>query len=245
MIQGLYLATQGMTTLMQKQDQIANNLANINTTGFKQSHLFTQAYQRFLHDDERNPRLTREIKASEVYTDHREGTLRKTGQPLDVSIRGSGFFKVMTPQGVRYTRNGHFSMDANGFLVTGDGGKVMAREGFVRLDTRFPVSVSASGEVIQDGTTAAVIRIADFEKPYRLLRTGNNYFTPQLPDNPEIETTGFMLKQGYLEGSNVNMIDNMVRMISAYRNFEADQRALMAQDETLQKAVREVGALRS
>lgn len=244
MVQGIYLATQGMTALMQKQDQISNNLANINTTGFKQSHLFTEAYQRFLTDDENNPRATREIKADQVYTDYSEGTMKKSNQPLDVMIKGTGFFKVMTPDGVRYTRNGSFSMNPEGFLVTGDGGKVMSREGYVRLDTRYPVQISPNGEVIQDGTVGSVLKIVDFNKPYRLLRTGSNYFMPQMPDNPETEPTGFALKQGFLEGSNVNVIKNMVQMISAFRNYEADQKALLAQDETLQKAVSEVGRVR-
>lgn len=242
MIQGLHIATQGMTTLMQKQDQIANNLANINTTGFKQSGLFARAYQKYLDDDERRVFANRQVKADEVYIDFREGPSRKTGNPLDLAIRGSGFFTVMTPNGVRYTRNGNFAIDSKGFLVTSDGAKVMGRDGYIRLDkAEKPVRVTVTGKVMQGSEEVGVLRIADFEKPYRLLREGSSHFRPQLPDNPVRESPGFQIKQGFLEGSNVNVIRSMAQMITAFRNYEADQRALMAQNETLDKAVNQVG----
>jgi flagellar basal-body rod protein FlgG len=85
------------------------------------------------------------------------------------------------------------------------------------------------------------LAIADFKKPYRLVREGSSYFRPALPDNPAIDSPGFAIKQGYLEGSNVSPVKNMVQMISAFRTYEAEQKALMAQNETLGKAVTEVG----
>ncbi|MBD3317020.1 MAG: flagellar basal-body rod protein FlgF [Chitinivibrionales bacterium] len=242
MIQGLHIATQGMTTLMQKQDQIANNLANVNTTGFKQSGLFARAYQKYLDDDQQRVFANREVKADEAYIDYREGPSRKTGNTLDLAIRGSGFFTVMSPNGVRYTRNGNFSLNPDGFLINTDGAKVMGREGYIRIDkAKEPVTVTATGKVLQGDEEVGVLKISDFKKPYRLIREGGGAFRPRLPDNPPIESSGFQIKQGFLEGSNVNAIRNMARMITTYRNFEADQRALMAQNETLDKAVNQVG----
>jgi flagellar basal-body rod protein FlgG len=241
MIQGIYTAVQGMTPMMQKQDQIANNLANANTTGFKQSGLFIRSYQKYLENDQRQPFASQQIKADKVYVDFAEGTPRKTGGQLDLMIKGSGFFTLMTDEGVRYTRNGNFGIDKEGFLVAQDGSRVLSTEGFVRLDRGLPVHVSAKGEVMQGSEERAVLRIADFKKPYRMLREGESRFRPQLPDNPELKSPGFLLKQGYLEGSNVNVVRNMVQMISALRNFEAEQRALTAQDQTLDKAVNQVG----
>lgn len=243
MIQGIYTASQGMTSLADKQDQIANNLANIQTTGFKQSGLFTKTFQKCLANDEQKPFVNSEIVPDNVYVDYSEGNMIKTGSPFDVFIKGSGFLTVMTPDGIKYTRNGNLSLNAEGFIVTSDGSKVMGKDGFIRVDPESAgaVSINDYGEVFQDADIKGVLRIADFKKPYKLLREGNSYFKPQEPDTAVVESQGFAIKQGYLEGSNVNIIKNMVDMISAYRNFEADQKAETSQDETLQKAINDVG----
>ncbi|MBD3346726.1 MAG: flagellar hook-basal body complex protein [Chitinivibrionales bacterium] len=242
MLQGLYLASQSMTTLMQKQDQIANNLANINTTGYKQSGLFTRAYQKYLADDQLRPFANREIKSDEVYIDYSEGRQIKTGNPLDFSIKGSGCFTVMTDQGIAYTRNGNFSVDKNGLLITSDGSKVMGKGGYIRIDSELPaVTVTETGEILQGNESKGELRIADFNKPYKMLRYGNGCFVPKKPDEKVVESPGYAIQQGVLEGSNVNIIKNMAQMIAAHRNFEADQRAVFAQNESLGKAVNEVG----
>jgi flagellar basal-body rod protein FlgG len=243
MIQGIYTASQGMTPLLDKQDQIANNLANLQTTGFKQSGLFVKTFQKYLSNDSRQPFVNSEIKPDDVYVDYSEGAMIKTGSPLDLFIKGSGFLTVMTQDGIRYTRNGNLSLNADGFLTTSDGSRIMGKDGFVRVDTKSasPVSINDYGEVIQDADVKGMLRISDFKKPYKLLREGNSYFKPQQPDSPVVQSQGFAIKQGYLEGSNVNTIKNMVDMISTYRNFEADQKAILSQEETLQKAVEEVG----
>jgi flagellar basal-body rod protein FlgF len=243
MIQGIYIATQGMIPLMDKQDQIANNLANINTTGFKQSGLFLKSYQKYLANDLQQPNVNREIKADEVYIDYSEGSLKPTNNPLDCSIRGSGFFSVMTSEGLQYTRNGNFSLDSEGYLVTSDGSKVLGKDGFIRMEAEYPVSINDHGEVSQQGSIKAVLKVVDFDKPYKLLRCGESRFKPEQPVDAEKISAGYVVKQGYLETANVNVVSNMVQMISAFRNFEADQRALLAQDQTLDKSVNMVGRL--
>lgn len=243
MIQGLYTASRGMTPLMQKQDQIANNLANINTTGFKQSGLFVKSYQKYLANDQQQPFAEQDIKADEVYIDYREGVMKQTGGTLDVFIKGSGFFTILTSDGPQYTRNGNFAVDSEGLIVTSDGSKVLGTEGFIRVELELPVSISEQGEVLQGGESRGFIKVSDFEKPYTMLRSGNSLFRPELPGTPEVPSSGYLLRQGYLEGSNVDMIKNMVQMISSYRTFEADQKALQAQDETLDKAVNQVSRL--
>jgi flagellar basal-body rod protein FlgG len=242
MIQGLYIASQGMSPLLDKQDQIANNLANLQTTGFKQSGLFMKTFQKYLANDQRQPFVNSETHPDQVYVDYSEGNMIKSSSPLDVFIKGSGFLTAMTPDGVRYTRNGNLSLSPEGFLTTSDGSKVMGKNGFIQINNQSggAVNINDYGEVVQDADIKGVLRISDFKKPYKLLREGNSYFKPQ-PDVSPIESQGFAIKQGYLEGSNVNTIKNMVDMISTYRNFEADQKAVSSQDETLQKAVEEVG----
>jgi flagellar basal-body rod protein FlgG len=242
MIQGIHLAVQGMTPQMQKQDQIANNLANINTTGFKQSGLFIKAFHKYLANEERQPFANQEIRPDEVYIDYREGALRKTGATFDLSLKGSGFFSVMTPDGMRYTRNGNFSLDNEGYLVTSEGSRVMGTEGYLRFpELKKDVRFGDQGEVYYGDEYKGKLRISDFKKPYSMTREGNSCFRPLMPDNPEIPSAGFKILQGYLEGSNVNSVKNMVDMISSFRVYEAEQKALIAQNETLDKAVNMVG----
>ena len=243
MIQGIYTASTGMTALSQKQDQIANNLANVNTTGFKQSGLFMMAYQEHMKDDEDRVFANREMKANEVYLDYSEGTMRQTKGDLDLCIKGTGFFKIMADDGVRYTRNGNFSIDSQGLLVTEDGAKVMGKEGFIRVEPNEKITFTENGEVIQNGYSKGVLKVVDFQKPYEMRRCGNSRFAPLNPEAVELQSQGYLVRQGYLESSNVDMIRNMVQMISAYRNYEADQKALYAQDETLDKAVNQVAQI--
>ncbi|MBN1308412.1 MAG: flagellar hook-basal body protein [Chitinispirillaceae bacterium] len=232
-----------MTPLLQQQDQIANNLANIHTTGFKQSGLFVKSYHRYLANDLQEPFADNDMRVDEVYIDYREGPMTMTKAPLDCYIKGTGFFTIMTSDGIAYTRNGNFALDPDGIIVTSDGEKVMGVDGFIRVERELPVTITEEGEVLQEEKVKGVLKVVDFEKPYRLRRCGEGRFLPLLPENPERQSAGFSIRQGYLEGSNVDMIRNMVRMIALYRNFEADQKALHAQDETLEKAVNQVGRI--
>jgi flagellar basal-body rod protein FlgG len=203
-----------------------------------------KTFQKFLSNDANQPFVNNEIKPDQIYVDYSEGSMIRTGSPLDVFIKGSGFLTVMTGEGIRYTRNGNLSLSAEGLLVTSDGSKVMGKDGFIKIDDKAsPISINENGEVLQDDEIKGQLRIADFKKPYRLLREGNGFFKPQQPDNPVVASQGFAVEQGFLEGSNVNVINNMVSMIAAYRNFEADQKALQSQDDTLDKAVNQVGRI--
>jgi flagellar basal-body rod protein FlgG len=243
MIRGIDIASQGMIPLMDKQDQIANNLANINTTGFKGSGLFLKTYQKYLENDQRQPDATGEIKADAVHIDYSEGALNQTGSPLDLAIKGSGFFSIMTQDGVQYTRNGNFSLDPQGNLVTSDGSKVLGRQGYLQVDRQYPLSINENGELVQQGQVKGTLRIADFQKPYAMVRCGESRFKPVDPSQQEQGSSGCVVKEGYLEASNVSVVRNMVEMISSYRNFEADQKAVLAQDQTLEMAVTQVGKL--
>jgi flagellar basal-body rod protein FlgG len=232
-----------MTPLADQQDQIANNLANINTTGFKQSSLFAKSYHKFLENDQLQPFAENDIKADQVFVDYREGPMKSSKSPLDCCINGTGFFAVSAPDGIQYTRNGNFSLDPQGMLVTSDGSKVMGTEGFIRVEQEFPVTITERGEVLQNAESKGFLKIVDFEKPYSMRRCGESRFVPLLPGAPEQQSAGYVVRQGYLEGSNVDMIRNMVRMIGTYRTFEADQKALQAQDETLDRSVNQVGRI--
>ncbi len=241
MIQGIYLASMGMTPLIDKQDQIANNLANIQTTGFKQSGSFLKAYEKYLNNDQKQPFANAEIKTDQTYIDYSPGTMQKTDSPLDVYIQGNGFLTMMTASGIRYSRNGNLSIDSDGFIVSGDGAKVMGTQGYIKIDKKLPIQISETGEILQNGSSLGKLRIADFKKPYQMLREGNGYMRPSSIEGTVGEASNYSIKQGFLEASNVNVVQNMVNMIATYRNYEADQKAVNAQDETLEKAVDQVG----
>jgi len=168
----------------------------------------------------------------------------QTGNPFDLMIKGSGFFTIMTDTGIRYTRDGSFQPDSDGFLVDSNGGRVFGEDGFIRIDqTKGLVTVLDDGKVMQDGREIDTLRISDFKKPYRMTRMGNNYFRPLQPDNPVLYSGGYIIKQGYLESSNVDTIKTMVEMISAHRSYDALSKAIQSEDSTLDKTVNQVGRM--
>jgi len=237
-------ATQGMILQMHKQDQIANNLANVNTVGFKGSSLFAEEVEKYMNNPNHEVLPERILKVDETFIDYSEGVPMQTGNPFDLMIKGSGFFTIMTDTGIRYTRDGSFQPDSDGFLVDSNGGRVFGEDGFIRIDqTKGLVTVLDDGKVMQDGREIDTLRISDFKKPYRMTRMGNNYFRPLQPDNPVLYSGGYIIKQGYLESSNVDTIKTMVEMISAHRSYDALSKAIQSEDSTLDKTVNQVGRM--
>jgi len=244
MVASIKHATQGMTIQQHRQDQIANNLANTNTTGFKSSALFVQQIERHMSNNHPHHEVLPEriLKADETFIDFSQGRTIQTGKPFDFKIMGSGFFTIMTNEGIRYTRDGTFHLDRDGFLVDANGGRVFGEGGFIKIDpTKGPVTVFNDGKLMQDGHEICSFRIADFNKPYRLTRMGNNYYRPLQPDNPVVRSAGFVIKQGYLEGSNVDPITQMVEMISSQRTYDVLAKAIQSEDQLLDRAVNQVG----
>lgn len=244
MVSGIKLAVQGMTFQMNRQNQIANNLANQNTVGFKQSGVFSSTIEKHLSSTPEGVDPDRQIRTDELYIDYSEGALKVTTNDLDLAIQGTGFFSVLTDSGVSYTRDGSFSLDKDGFVVTSSGDKLLGEKGPIMVDKEVgKVKVFDRGDFVQDGVTLDSIRVVDFNKPYKMVRTGDNYFRPQLPNNNEVASKGFAIKQGYLEQSNVNTMQAMTGLISSYRSFEAISKALKSQDDTLDKSVNSVGRI--
>ena len=241
MIRGIYTSASGMVPTMTRQTVAANNLANVNTTGFKRD----RAFIRFMPDLDTSLQrgrgvLSQQAETGEVITDFGQGPLRQTGGELDVAIKGQGFFVVDTPQGTRYTRNGNFMMNANGQLVTAQGFVVQGEGGPIEPGTG-EVIIQQNGEILADGDTIDTLMIVDFQQPYRLAKLGNSLFVPLDPADRGTPVEEPSVKQGFLEQANVNIIEEMVNMMQIYRNYESDQRAIRYQDETLSKAVNEVG----
>ena len=232
MIRQIMNTATAMASRMQQQEIIANNLANVNTTGFKRDRLF----QEMLTEEQ-----TDLSRATTPVTVFEQGTLRETQNATDLAIQGKGFFVVETPQGTRYTRNGHFSLNAGGELVTDEGMPVMGRGGVV--GGTGALAVNEKGEVYWDGRLTDQLLVVDLPEDVSLTKVGDGLFAPadSQASGLEVESEAFVLKQGYLEESNVNAVEEMVRMMTVYRHFEADQKTLKTQDDILGKAVNEIG----
>lgn len=231
-----------MMHLQKKQDVIANNLANGNTTGFKMAKLISQTEvtigrnaEYLLHQDEKQ-------SLDEVHISHEKGPIVQTDNPLDFAIHGDGFFSIETEQGPRYTRNGSFSVDSEGMLTTLNGNYVLMDNGD-RIDVNNDkLAIMNDGGIFLEDFKVGNLGIVEFEQKEFLIPRGSNLFenvnegqnTPQASAESRV-------KKGFLEGSNVNTVAQMVEMISKFRNYEASQKTLHAIDDTLGKAVNDVG----
>jgi flagellar basal-body rod protein FlgF len=252
MISGFYAAGGAMCTYADRNDIIANNLANVATAGFKKDSVYIEPFDvlfarvtRPVGDEEGlvQPPLGRlRSGAVTVYT---QGTPKQTGGKFDLRINGDGFFKVRTPAGTRYTRDGSFRLDATGRLVTADGYEVLGDGNApVTINTAegSDVVIAGDGTITVNGTQAGRITLADFEKPYPLRKVGQNLFETTNEDAVETESTSPIV-QGSLEMSNVNVVEEMVALITNYRAYETAQHMTRLQDETVQQAINTVGAV--
>lgn len=244
MLRGLYIAATGMLNEERRLDVVANNMANADTTGFKRTvpvsaSSFSLALRR-VGDGLAAPAIGRlgvgaaVMQAAPVMT---QGGLRPTGRSLDLALVGDGFFAVETPAGVRYTRDGAFSLDRDGYLVTADGRRVLGTAGPIRVGGG-QVTVTEQGDVLVDGRTAGRLRVVAFPAGTELAREGNNRF--RAPQGVSEQPSSATVRSGYLELSNVQPVREMVEMIAVMRSYEASQRAVRAHDETLGLAVNEI-----
>lgn len=247
MIKSIYNSSAGMRSKMVNMEIIANNLANINSTGYKRDAAFTEILK-----DTGIEQVTGEPDTSGMvirqYIDYTEGSLSKTDIPFDVAIMGRGFFVVETPNGLRYTRDGHFDLTPGGLLVTSEGFPVMGKEGKIQIPevdklTRTKLLIDESGEIMMDDKNLATLLIVDFRDLSKLTKEGKSLFSSsQNPVSIELSDMLVAVRQGYLETSNVDGIAEMVAMIELTRNYESNQKAIQAQDENLQKT-NEIGKL--
>ena len=215
---------------MKMVDIITNNLANANTTGFKRD---------FGH-------ILKNETGYDVGTqvDLSAGDLESTGNELDVAINGQGFFVIQTPDGVRYTRNGSFSLSASGELVTKDGMPVLNSSGATINIGRGKVAIQDSGIVTVDGSEAATLKLVSFNDPQKLQKEGLYRLAWNGAPGGVQDVTDPHLKSGTLEHSNVSAMDEMVHLMSAYREFEAVQRTLKTlMTDMSSKLVQEMGKL--
>ena len=192
------------------------------------------------------------VKIGENYVDYSEGPIKETGNTLDLALSDRGFFAIeyTNKAGVtstKYTRDGNFTMNQQGFLQTQDGDYVLDEDGQrIQMDPALPISISRNGTIVQDGAAVATIGITDFEDYNYLERFGENFFQP-VEGAVELDRgeTGVntQIHQGYLEMSNISVVTEMVNMITLQRQYERNQKVITTYDDTLEQAVTQNGKI--
>jgi flagellar basal-body rod protein FlgF len=227
---GLYIAASGMLAEQLRQDQIANDLANTSTPGYKADRTAQRDFGALLLTNSATGAVIgtqgTAVQVDRVVTDFTPQPSRDTGEPLDFAITGEGFFAVQTADGVRYTRNGQFTASPTGQLVTADGDPVLGRDGR-------PLAMGADGSV--DPRRLGVVLLRDPRKEGASLVSGT----------PGGAGTAGQVRAGALEGSGADPAQAMVDMIESMRAYEAGQKVIHTIDETLGKAASSVGSLAS
>ena len=220
----------GLDAQMKIVDTITNNLANVQTTGFKRE------FERVLESDGNT--------TVETHIDLSQGDLIATGNELDAAIDGPGFFAIQTPAGVRYTRAGSFGLSAGGDLVTSDGMKVLSSSGGPINISGNVVVIQDSGAVTVDGSEAATLKIVTFPDSGQFQKEGASRFVWKGSEQDIQAVPEPRVKGGYLERSNVNPVGEMVQLISANREFEAIQRTIKTVTSDMNsKLIQEMGQL--
>lgn len=234
---------------MKKQDVVANNIANSDTTAFKKDIATSRSFPEMLisrleQTDQSSTKTPTVIGAlgtgaviDGVITDKTQGNLQQTDNPTDLAIKDEGYFAIDTPEGERFTRNGAFKIDGEGLLTTSQGYPVLDDfDDYIYIDGEF--TIDSSGMIYVDDMELTMLKIVDFEDDQLLEKQGDVLYATEDPfmfvENPNI-------LQGYLEGSNVNAVKEMVTLINVVRAYETNQKMVQAMDETLDTAINEVG----
>jgi len=263
MLKGLYAAASAMISGLNRQTVLSHNVANLDTPGFKQIMItMDDFWETAVVPPQTNaqslpivPSIYQQMGLNRLsyvgdlglgvenppqVTDFSQGPLLNTNQPLDIAFQGPGFFRVRTPDGEQYTRDGRFQRDSANNLVTIDGFNVLNEAGDpIVLPEGTAVAVGSDGTIAVDGTAADKIGLVSFLDPStELTRAGSNNFAAA---NPPSGTELGTLQQGSVEGANVNISQLMVQMISVARSYEAAQQMVTVQDSLLGKAIASLG----
>jgi flagellar basal-body rod protein FlgF len=227
LISGIYKLVDGSLVQKARFDTIANNVANISTNAFKKDII---SFHRILS-----------MKNSST-TDFSAGPIRYTGNELDVALETPGFFKIQTPRGIRYTRDGAFKLDVDGTLVTHNGDPVLGQNGPITINGK-NVAIEPDGGVLVDNEPVDTISVVDFRNLDLVKKEGSSYYVFQGKERDIFTAENISVQNGYIEQSNVNPTGEMVKMVMSLRIFESAQKAIQFMDEITSKMVNEVGRL--
>ncbi len=281
MVRGLYTGASGMLSQWHNMNVVSNNLANINTTAFKRDETMFKAFPEMLLrrlDDngvvkvptgsyDVGPlvgKLGTGVEVNEVFTRMEQGIVRHTGNDFDLALNGKGYFVIKTDHGERYTRNGNFLIDKDGYLVTKQGFRVQGEKGDIRVKTN-NFKITEFGEVVQnaeypkedlgqfveknqnDWKESQVVdrlKLVNFYDERQLRKEGNGFYI-STRHSGEAEIKEILqgrpkVLQGFIEGANVNPVHEMVRMIEVQRSYEASQKVVTSNNQLLGRAVNDI-----
>lgn len=243
MIRSMYQAAAAMMAQFSRQLTISENLANASTPGYKARRTTVQDFREMFLSrfagGSATPlgSISTAVRPEERAIDSSQGALVETGRPLDLAIAGTAFFAVQTPDGVQYTRDGRFQLDADRRLVTGDGFPVLGLNGPITLPEG-DIHVNADGTILVNGAPAGQLQLVEFPPEAPMEVVGQNRFVID-GAGQQSETAG--VSQGFVEQSNVDLTQSMVEMLEASRSYALAQRMLQVSDATLGTAVNEIG----
>jgi len=249
MNRSIYTMTSGGLAALARLEQVAQNVANVNTAGYKAGRLVFRV--RPLDETAAGPTAAAfagtaaQVAEVETIRDFATGPIRTTGNPLDVAIEGDGFFVVQTPRGERYTRQGTFSMDAEGYLVTPAGHRVQGDGGEINLRGTGTGSVPAIGDdgtVTVDRSEVGRLRIVSFGEKPALVPEGNALFAAAPGTFPTpVEQSKVRLAPEAYESANVDAVAGMIELVDVTRGFETYMNAMRRLDEIVQRAIDDIG----
>lgn len=256
MVKGLYTAYTGMVNEQNRMDILTNNLANASTVGFKKEGATSQSFNDILtvkikdssigldnaqRIGTRNPG----VRIGENYTDYSQGSFRITDNTYDLALSGEGFFAIEFTNkagetSTKYTRAGQFTLNKDGYLVTQEGDYVLdSQNRRIKLNTLIDSSIDSNGTIFQNGQQIAQIQVADFANYDYLEKYGETYYQPI--EGAELITADATVNSGCLEMANVQIVSEMVNLISITRAYESNQKIIQTYDSTLDKAVNQLG----
>ncbi len=236
---GLIESTETMLAHSRRLNQITNNLANVDTAGYKKEDI--TFWEMLYSTDNQGPRVG---KALHDVTDMQPGVVKETGNTLDFALGAAdGFFKIQTPAGVRYTRAGQFTTNNEGQLTTPNGDLVLGDGGPLLINGN-NISVADDGNITVDGQLAGVLTVVTFADLRDLEKQGQNLFALTGAGQEE-ETQDPGVKQGFLEKSNVSTMKELTAMVDLNRAYETQQRVIRSIDDMDDKAINRVGRLNS
>ena len=245
MIRGLYSAASGLLVQACRSDVIAANLANASVPGYRRDIPTVSTFGRALEYAgatlAAGPSGQAMALLPSTRVDLAPGSLRETGRDLDLALDGPGYFCVQTPAGEAYTRSGAFRLDTSHRLVTVSGHPVVGQAGAISV-TGTDLKILENGDVFADGARVDRLKLVDLPAGALITKLGDGLLKPA-PGNSTGATPSVLsrVRQRYLENANVNAVAELAAMISTLRAFEASQRALLANDQTLDKAINEIG----
>ncbi|SEK81553.1 flagellar basal-body rod protein FlgG [Butyrivibrio sp. ob235] len=285
MVKGLYTAYTGMINEQSRMDIETNNLANVNSTGFKEERTVSRSFRDLLglkiKDYSDAPWTARRlglmnpgVKLAGAYTNFEQGALRHTEQKFDLALNnglpnvdadqvndnmtagGNAFFATSfasdDPDGggqlIKYTRDGNFTLTVDGYLVTSEGNNVLdVNNNPIQIDPLADTTILQDGRIIQNQNVVATVQVASFDSPQFLQRYQDNAFIIGDGGAQVVSTTAeaanATVNQGYLESSNISVVNEMTNIITIQRNYDTNAKAMQAEDDTLDIAVNQLGRI--